>query len=103
MYWREDPDGGLWQLVDTKDPPPALAMAVRQFALDQEAREPDLSLKWGKALCGSHSWQAYHAAMRIYVRNFGEEMWHGNNPNNSDIALLNKVLFFSYCFLAIAF
>ncbi|KAJ1636689.1 hypothetical protein T492DRAFT_370394 [Pavlovales sp. CCMP2436] len=53
MYGREDPDGGLWQLVDTKDPPPALPMAVRQFALDQEARDPELSLKWGKALCGS--------------------------------------------------
>mmetsp|Transcript_26241 Transcript_26241/g.66617 ORF Transcript_26241/g.66617 Transcript_26241/m.66617 type:complete len:183 (+) Transcript_26241:1517-2065(+) len=37
------------------------------------------------------SWQAYHSAMRIYVRNLGEEMWHGNNPNNSDLALLNKV------------
>ncbi|KAJ1631460.1 hypothetical protein T492DRAFT_869930 [Pavlovales sp. CCMP2436] len=88
---KQDPDGGLWQLVDTKDPPPALPMAVRQFALDQEARDPELSLKWGKALCGSHSWQAYHSAMRIYVRNLGEEMWHGNNPSNSDLALFNKV------------
>ncbi|KAJ1625955.1 hypothetical protein T492DRAFT_879316, partial [Pavlovales sp. CCMP2436] len=88
---KQDPDGGLWQLVDVKDPPPALAMAVRQFALDQEARDSELSLKRGKALCGSHSWQAYHSAMRIYVRNLGQEMWHGNNPNNSDIALLDKL------------
>ncbi|KAJ1636323.1 hypothetical protein T492DRAFT_861892 [Pavlovales sp. CCMP2436] len=68
-----------------------LTSAVRVFAAKMEFDSPGVNIKWGKSLCGAWSWGSYHSALRIHARNFNGEMWLGNNPNNREIALADKV------------
>mmetsp|Transcript_27967 Transcript_27967/g.68980 ORF Transcript_27967/g.68980 Transcript_27967/m.68980 type:complete len:621 (+) Transcript_27967:1140-3002(+) len=90
MYYRENEEL-LWQLEDEKVPPAELPAAVRRILLELEGRDPELKLKWGKSLCGSHSWSSYQNALRIYTRTIKGEMWHGNHPHVMEIALLDCV------------
>ncbi|KAJ1629198.1 hypothetical protein T492DRAFT_873818 [Pavlovales sp. CCMP2436] len=78
VYWRDAVDV-IWFESSIHRPPAVMVAAIHAYAQELEALDPDQKIKWGKKLCGSYGWRAYHAAVLMYARPI-EGMWHANNP-----------------------